>query len=357
MNPKRYNRQVILDKIGKSGQAKLAAAHVIIIGCGGLGAIAATYLAGAGIGHLSLIDGDLPEISNLHRQVFYTPDTKTSKAEALSSYITKYNNDVKVSAMSIMVNKSNIKSLIKDADVVLECTDQVLIKYLVNDTCAIQHIPLVYGAIHKYDGYVSFFNNQKDTDIHLRDIFPEPNLNIPTCAEVGVVNTLAGIIGLFQANEALKHITGAGPTLNGKLLTYDIVQNDQMKLTLKKSFDQDISEVWKNNTYQEKIGCDIPEITIEEFITRVEEFQVVSILNDKHHENITEETIHMPAEQFNIYEWEPEEESPAVFYCTSGKVSLQLVLQLKEEYPDAEVLSLKGGIKAYRKWNAAKDEH
>ena len=205
MSNERYIRQTTLEELGVEGQEKLNAAHAVVIGCGGLGSIAAPYLAGAGVGEITLVDGDVPHISNLHRQVFFSENqNQISKSEALADHIINLNSDIKVNAISEMLSNENVEGIIQNADIVLECTDDIITKYLVNDACHLAGIPMVYGAIYKYDGYVSFFENASIESIHLRDIFPEPDLDLLTCSQVGVLNTIAGLIGLLQANEAIK---------------------------------------------------------------------------------------------------------------------------------------------------------
>ena len=197
----RYNRQIILDQIGEAGQKKLLQSSVTIIGCGGLGSIIAPYLAGAGVGKLILVDRDKPHISNLHRQIVFKENETQSKARALGQFISAFNAEVNVAVIEEMLEKKNVSEIIPHSyeGIVVECTDDMVTKYLLNDYCHINKIPLVYGAIHKYEGYVSLFKNESQEDIHLRDIFPEINTEIPNCSEVGVMNTIAGIIGILQA--------------------------------------------------------------------------------------------------------------------------------------------------------------
>ncbi len=354
----RYHRHEILDLIGSSGQEKLSASHIAIVGCGGLGTIAGAYLAGAGIGKITLIDGDKPDITNLHRQVFYDINSDWSKAEQLKQYLENLNPEIFIEAHREFISKKNISQLLIEVNLVLECTDDILTKYLVNDYCNLHKIPMVYGSLHKYDGYISVFKNQSEDDIHLRDIFPNPDQDVPSCSEVGVINTIAGMIGILQANEAIKWLVGNNETLVGKLLIYNIINNEQTKLILKKNWQEDIKLTWNKNRYSMTYNCDIPEIEVEELFRDPENYQVISILNGKNHEPITDHTEHIQASEFNIYEWEPEDERKTVIYCNSGKVSLQLALQLKEEYPDHDILSLKGGIKAVKKYNEMiKDGH
>ena len=346
----RYDRHILLDLIGQEGQEKIRKAHVAVIGCGGLGAIAASYLAGAGVGTLTIIDGDSPDLTNLHRQVFYNLESNDTKSEQLSSYLSQFNPDVRVNTVSKYLAKNDIKESLAGADIVLECTDHIWTKYMVNDYCHMNHIPMIYASLHKYDGYLSTFLNRNYNDIHLRDIFPEPDDRIPNCSEVGVLNTIAGIMGLMQANEALKWITGIKDLVHNQLLVYNVVTNEQTKLKLRKTWKGDIIKTWSDNHYTMNNYCEIPEIEVEKLFQEPENYHIISILNGDNHVAITPDTSHIQASEFNIYEWEPEEERTTVIYCTSGKVSLQLALQLKEEFPDHEILSLKGGIKAVRKY-------
>ena len=350
MNKDRYIRQTLLDAIGDGGQDKLISAHVVVVGCGGLGSIAAPYLAGAGIGKLTLIDGDIPHVSNLHRQVFFDSEpSELSKAQALANHIQRLNPEVKLEVISQMLSKDRIHGLISHADVVLECTDNIHVKYMVNDYCAIHNIPMVYGAIHKYDGYVSFFENKDSNSIHLRDVFEEPNEDIPSCSEVGVMGTLAGVIGLMQANEAIKYISGAGQCLVGTLLTYNILNNDQMKLRLKKTYTKDLEVVFENSSYISEQVCAIYEITLEEVLKRREEFDLISILEDHEHESIDAGVLHTPLSQLDSKSWQSANK-PTVFYCMSGVRSGKLVNEILSQHPNEEVLSLAGGLKVFRKY-------
>lgn len=340
-----------MDAIGETGQAKLLKAHVIVIGCGGLGSIAAPYLAGAGIGKLTLVDGDRPDITNLHRQVFFAEEkTNATKAEELAKHIRKLNSDIELSIVSAMITKDSIQNIVEFADVVLECTDNIQVKYMVNDFCAANHIPMVYGAIHKYDGYASFFENKDDASIHLRDIFAEPNNDIPSCSEVGVMGALAGVIGLLQANEAIKYISGAGQNLIGQLLTYNILTNDQLKLRLKKTYDKSIEDEFRENTYVSEYVCATYEITLEGLISNRKNYDLISILEDHEHHDIDDEVGRYPLSQMVNRPWESIGR-PTVFYCMSGVRSGKLVNQILLDDPQANVYSLVGGLREYKKSN------
>jgi len=216
---------------------------------------------------------------------------------------------------------------------------------MVNDYCAIHGIPMVYGAIHKYDGYVSFFENKDDESIHLRDIFAEPNNDIPSCSEVGVLGTLAGVIGLMQANEAIKYISGAGKCLSGTLLTYNILNNDQMKLKLKKTFRDELESIFQKNSYVAEQVCASYEITIDQVMSNRENYQLVSILEDHEHKDIDGKVVHSPLSQMDTKTFE-EYEKPTVFYCMSGVRSGKLVNEILLRDPKTSALSLQGGLRA-----------
>ncbi len=343
----RYARQISLEEIGPKGQDLLLASQVTIIGCGGLGAIAATYLAGAGVGKITLVDADIPDVSNLHRQVFYTPEEKNTKAFALANYLKSFNPEIEIKVISEMLTKSNIESTLAQASLVLECTDDILCKYLVNDYCHLHNIPMIYGAIYKFDGYVSCFKNQDSASVHLRDIFPEPELDIATCAEIGVMNTIAGMIGLLQANEALKYLLSLGDSLSGKLLTYNCLSNEQMKLNLSKNWPYNMQEVYNQNDYQ-RLACSLEnELAWEVFLKDANSYTLVSILESFEHEDVTDQCYHQPMSRFNLAQIP--QDKPLVFYCLSGKRSATLSQQILDDHPDIEVFSMKGGLNEYHK--------
>jgi adenylyltransferase/sulfurtransferase len=345
----RYSRQTILPEIGEAGQQKLGSSHIAIVGCGGLGAIAAAYLAGVGVGHMSLIDGDIPDVSNLHRQVFYTEKDKLTKVEHLKTRLNALNPEIKIDCTAERLSKNNIDELLTGVDLVLECTDDQMCKYLVNDFCALEGIPLVYGAIHKYEGYVSLFRNSEESDTHLRDIFPLPDINIPVCSEVGVLNTIAGLIGILQANEAIKYILDIGNTLHGKLLTYDILACRQMILNLQKNWDKDIEQLYDESDYKTPACDHILEIEPSQLREQRSELQLISVMKPSEHQAIDEQCHHIEYENLNDKQLDKSKKK-IVIYCRSGRVSRMACSRLLEEDPQLNIYSLKGGYSAYLKY-------
>lgn len=345
----RYSRQTILPEIGEEGQAKLLASHVAIVGCGGLGAIAAAYLAGAGIGRLTLIDGDVPDVSNLHRQVFYTESDQQSKVEHLAARLSALNPEVKVEQFAQRLTKENIDQILTGVDLVLECTDDQMCKYLVNDFCALEGLPLVYGAIHKYEGYVTLFRNEKENDLHLRDVFPVPDLNIPVCSEVGVLSTIAGMIGILQANEAIKFLLNIGDSLHGRLLTYEILTARQLILKLQKNWKEDLDEVYEKNDYLTPACDHVVELELSEVLRDRSAVQLISVMTSSEHKAIDDACVHKLNKELSPADLDSNKK--VVLYCRSGRVSKMVASRLMAEDPSLQVYSLKDGFRAFQKHN------
>ena len=347
----RYSRQILLSEVGQAGQAKLTKSQVAIVGCGGLGSIAATYLAGAGVGTILLVDGDPPTVSNVHRQVLYTGNESQPKSEVLKHQLQALNPEIKVNTSPQYLTKDNIDAVLTGVDLIMECTDDIMCKYLVNDFAAIEQIPLVYGAIYKYEGYVSTFFNRQESDVHLRDVFPQPDETIPTCSEVGVLNTIAGLIGILQANEALKVILGIGEPLIGKLLTYDCLTNRQLVLTMNKSWSEDMVELFDRSSYLPLDCSMVPELSCDELDRDREKYTLVSVLSKEEHQAIDAQTLH--TQKVKLEEIEKfSDGKPLVLYCKTGRVSKTLAAQLMEDNAEHKVYSLKGGLKGYRKYKS-----
>jgi adenylyltransferase/sulfurtransferase len=217
-----FKRQITLSEIGEVGQQKLQNASVLVVGCGGLGSPIAVYLASSGIGKIHLIDFDTVDVSNLHRQVLYTlDDVGQSKAAVLSEFIKKRAPFTEVSFTNKPITKENVFELIESVNIVVDGTDSLPIKYLLNDACVIKNKPLVYGSLYKFDGYVSAFNVLQEDGSYssnLRDAFPKMATDIPNCEEAGTLNSIVGMIATQQVNEVLKIITGIGKPLTNELL-------------------------------------------------------------------------------------------------------------------------------------------
>jgi adenylyltransferase/sulfurtransferase len=219
---RRYSRHLLIPEVGVEGQERLAAARVLCIGAGGLGSPVLQYLAAAGVGRIGIMDDDTVDESNLQRQtIFATGDIGRPKAQVAAQRVAEVNPLVAADAIPIRFDTDNARELVKLYDVVVDCTDRFETRYLVNDACALEGKPDVYGSIFRFDGQVSVFWRGRGPCY--RCLFPEapPAGSVPTCAEGGVLGVLAGLVGTWQANEALKIILGIGDPLIGRVMLVD----------------------------------------------------------------------------------------------------------------------------------------
>ena len=222
----RYSRHLRLPEVGLEGQKKLEAARVLLVGAGGLGSPSAFYLAAAGIGTLRLADDDVVDRSNLQRQILHT-DARVGVAKVESAAITlsALNPRTTVEAVAERITSDNVEELLEGIDVVIDGADNFPARYLLNDACVNLGKPMVYGAVHRFEGQVSVFDagRQRGRAPCYRCLFPEPPPPeaAPNCAEAGVLGVLPGVIGLLQATEAIKLVLGLGTPLTGRLLHFD----------------------------------------------------------------------------------------------------------------------------------------
>lgn len=233
MESQRYNRQIILAEVGASGQEKLKQATVLIIGLGGLGAAVLPYLAAAGIGEIGLLDDDVIDVSNLQRQVIYkTTAIGNQKVAEAAKMAVELNPHVVINTVAERLSSKNAIALFDQYDIIVDGTDNLSTKYLINDACCAINKPFVYGSVFKFEGQVAVFNY--DNGPSYRCVFPEENASAASCNEAGVMGISVGIIGMFQANEVLKMVLGIGQMLSGKLLVYNMLTNEQQKFNVKK---------------------------------------------------------------------------------------------------------------------------
>ncbi len=350
-----FRRQITLSEIGKVGQQKLQEAKVLVVGCGGLGSPIAVYLASSGIGKIHLVDFDKVDTSNLHRQIFYSlADVGNYKSECLSNFIQQRAPFTEVSFSTEAITKENAVELISDYDIIVDGTDSLPTKYLLNDVCVILEKPLVYGSLYKFDGYVSSFNLlQKDGGFsaNLRDAFPEMNTDVPNCEEAGTLNAIVGIIATAQVNEVLKIITGVGKPLTNELLIYNALQNTQLKMKIApKIFKEKITSIFKIQTYYDAAcGTQNPDwqISPRELKNKIGDsnLELIAVLPNLKLPFKVHQTI--PIQEFDTNTLKVDEEKTYIMVCQKGLNSYKATEQLKEKYPTLNVLNLTGGISSY----------
>ena len=266
---KRYSRHLIMPEVGMDGQRRLKAGRVLCIGAGGLGSPAAMYLAAAGVGTIGLVDFDVVDFSNLQRQVIHgTPDVGRPKLDSARDRLLALNPHVEVKTYETALSSENALGLFEPYDVILDGTDNFPTRYLTNDACVLLGKPNAYGSIFRFEGQASVFGAKAGPCY--RCLYPEPPPPglVPSCAEGGVLGVLPGVIGVIQATETIKLLTGIGEPLIGRFLIYDALSMRFRELKLKKDPDCPVCGTHPTVTalidYEEFCGLrpEVPEVAV-----------------------------------------------------------------------------------------------
>jgi len=362
----RYHRQIILPQVGPDGQERLKNASILLVGAGGLGSPAALYLAAAGVGRLGVVDGDVVELSNLQRQILHdTPSVGRSKTESAHRRIARINPDIQVEEHPVRLDSENALRILQGWDVVVDGSDNFPTRYLVNDACVLLGIPLVYGAIFRFEGQASVFAHQGGPCYRCLFRDPPPPDMVPSCAEAGVLGVLPGLVGTIQATEAIKLVLGIGDSLVGRLLLVDTLQMDFREVELRRDPDcvvcGDTPSITSLIDYEEFCGGTtaplaepperppVPEIDVEELRARLGSDRVPAILDvrESHEWRISNlgpygaRLVPLGRLQEVLRELDPEED--LVIYCRTGHRSAIAVQQLAS-VGFARALNLRGGI-------------
>ncbi|TAH40413.1 MAG: hypothetical protein EYC69_11425 [Bacteroidetes bacterium] len=367
----RYSRQILLDSFGEDGQVKLKQAAVLVVGAGGLACPAMTYLVAAGIGHIGIMDDDTVERSNLQRQTLYsTNDIGRKKVNAAAGRLRALNPNVRVSEYDFVLSTENALDLIAQFDIVIDGTDNLAARYLINDACALLKKPWVYGSVYKFEGQVALFNfplsdNLRSADY--RSLFPEPPpaSSLATCNEVGVVGVVPGLIGLLQATECIKYLTNETPAINSKLICFDalnlsfesfeLLSNSSDKgsrpLTATEFHQKDYMEYCQSKTDG---SC---EINTEQFesIIKDRDFEIIDIREAHEFSTFSVfKTRHLPYSSINIEQFRSNGHNKIVFICRRGIRSKLLIEKLKSENVNGVFFSLIDGAEG---WNRLRDSN
>ncbi|MEH3113733.1 HesA/MoeB/ThiF family protein [Pedobacter terrae] len=337
----RYNRQMILPELGLKGQEKLKAAKVLIIGAGGLGCPILQYLTAAGVGKIGIVDDDVVELSNLHRQILYNHnDIGQAKAKVAATKLALLNPHVIFTAYNERLAAENAISICQEYDLVMDCSDNFNTRYLVNDTCVSLGKTLVFGSILAFEGQVAVFNHQGGANY--RDLYPAPPEESMTCATGGVIGILPGIIGLYMTNEIIKLICSIGDTLSGKLMTIDALTN---KVSVFKIASEKQTTIIKS---EKKAIKEIDQATLDQWLSANEdEVFLIDVREDYEHEENN-----IGGVNISLYELKDSlntipKNKKVVCYCQTGQRST-MALHVLEKVYEGEVYSLRRGLSAYR---------
>ncbi|KYG82324.1 molybdopterin-synthase adenylyltransferase MoeB [Roseivirga echinicomitans] len=362
----RYNRQIILPDFGIEGQEKLKSSSVLVIGAGGLGIPNLSYLAAAGVGRIGLVEFDEISLSNLQRQVMYkTKQAGESKGKSAVKVIQELNPNVKVEHFETRLDAENALAIIRDFDLVVDGSDNLPTRYLVNDACVLLGKPLVYAAVFRYEGQVSVFNAQRKDGSrgpNYRDLFPTPPPPemVPSCNEGGVFGALTGIIGAMQANEAIKLLTGLGIRLDGRLFLFDSQYFTTRFLNIKSNPENPLSgenpTITKLIDYEAFCGLseaknEADEITVQELHQLIESGNAPFILDVREpYEYVISNLkgLNIPLFELRAEFGRLSQNETIVIHCKSGQRSRKALELLKKE-GFLKLRHLKGGILAWQK--------
>jgi molybdopterin/thiamine biosynthesis adenylyltransferase/rhodanese-related sulfurtransferase len=342
----RHSRHILLPQVGAEGQTKLTNSRVLCLGAGGLGSPVIQYLAAAGIGHLTIVDDDVVEISNLQRQVIHrTSDVGCPKAKSAERFVNDLDPNISVNAINVRIDENNARELFEGHHLIVDGTDNIPTRYLIDETCRNLGIPWVYGSVYRFEGQVSVFNFKGGPTY--QDLFPEapPEHLIPSCSEAGVLGVLPGLIGSLQANEVIKIIVGIGQPLSGRLLIYDALESTQKILKFGNSNNEHVEEP---STSQSQIM--FHEIDSSNAITKMKQgwspyFIDVRSQQENDEARIAKAVDLCPhTEILSVIERIPKDVDVLV-HCRSGMRSQLAIMQLIEAgYDGSKMYNLSGGI-------------
>ena len=363
---RRYARHLIMPEVAMDGQRRLKASRVLCIGTGGLGSPLTLYLAAAGVGTIGLVDFDVVDLSNLHRQIIHTmADVGRPKIESAEEKLKAINPDLEVIRHEFAVDSSNALDLFADYDVIVDGTDNFPTRYLVNDACVLLGKPNVYGSIFRFDGQATVFHPPLGPCY--RCLYPEPPPAdlVPNCAEGGVLGILPGFIGIVQATETVKLLLGIGRSLVGRLMTYDALDMSVREFKVRKNPKCPICgpeptilalidyEAFCNPASRAPAPASSPaaaSITPLDLKRRLDAGELVEILDVRNPEEIAicriegSRLIPLPSLEGRIGELDPAR--PMVVHCKSGMRSAKAIALLRE-HGFEHLTNLDGGILAW----------
>lgn len=372
-NTERYLRQMQLKGFGLEAQQKLLQARVLIVGAGGLGCPVIQYLAAAGVGTLGIVDNDIVEVHNLHRQVIYQPgQAGQPKTACAATFVSCFHPDIKVETYNCRMTNHNAIDIMHSYNVVVDATDNVSSRYIINDAAYLLKKPLVYAAISQYEGQVAVFNAIVETGrtANYRDIFPnQPKPGtIRNCADAGVLGVLVAVVGGMQASEVIKLVTGIGTPLINTLLTYNLLHNQVYSVSVDPvnetpAYMPTNIEAFTQWKYSEE-ECDtttaIKEISAADFdvVLSTEIAEIVDVRNAGELPVVSEfKHVGLPLNiiEKNGYSFNKKK---IVVFCNTGTRSATAAIHLQKYLPtDYQIYNLQNGIIHWKNRNKSTNTH
>jgi molybdopterin/thiamine biosynthesis adenylyltransferase/rhodanese-related sulfurtransferase len=351
---RRYSRHLLIPEVGLAGQRKLAAARVLCIGAGGLGSPILAYLTAAGVGRIGIVDDDVVDLTNLQRQIVYTThDVGKKKVEVAVERLRALNPQVAFDPIPVRFDATNARELVRLYDVVVDGTDTFASRYLVNDACVLEKKPDVYGSIFRFDGQVSIFGGPGGPCYRCLFPHPPPPESVPTCAEGGVLGVLAGIVGTWQASEALKLILGIGNPLVGRLLLIDALDARMREIAVQR--DPECPLCGEHPSIREaaelayeRTPPSVPEVDIDGLDGLLARGSVLLDVREPHEAVLgtIEGAVSIPASQLEARLHELDSAKSYVVACRVGVRSVWAVTRMRDA-GFGRLHHLRGGLLAY----------
>ena len=349
-----YSRQMALKEVGATGQAKLRAARVLVVGCGGLGVPIISYLSGAGIGRLGLLDSDRLEPSNLHRQTLYAlADVGKLKAELAAERVRALNPDVDAQTHVMRINAQNAREVVSQYDLIIDCTDNFATKFMLNDVCVQLRKPVIFSSVYQYEGQLQVVRPDKEGAC-LRCVWPEATRDgiVGNCSEAGVLGPVPGVFGTLQALEALKILLSLPGQLTEEMLMIDLLTMSISRVRTRRS-----KECPRHAMSVTDPPPENAEFQFESLGEAIRDgFQIVDIREPEELEQIptpASQATHIPMAQLLHGPQKFEPAGKCLLVCASGRRSLAAALELRSRGLKA-VYSLRGGIQGLLQHDRAK---
>ncbi len=361
----RYSRHLMLPEVGLAGQEKLKRSSALIVGTGGLGSPISLYLAAAGVGRLGLVDYDKVEISNLQRQIVHTTSTLgVTKVESAKKHLSDLNPTIEVIPFNTALTSSNIDEIANSYDVIVDGTDNLTTRYLLNDYAGLHGKPYVYGSIFRFEGQVSVFDANKGACY--RCLFPEPPPPelLPSCSDAGVMGVLPGIVGCMEANETIKLLLGIGEPLINRMVLFDALEMQFTEIHLKKNsscplcgehpvihdlvdYEQFCGAPYRRTNRQESFSDCISPKELSIILNEKKDVLLIDVRNPVESQvSSLPGAIVIPLEMLSSRMQDIPHDQPIVVFCRTGGRS-QTAVGLMRQAGFTNVRSLQGGINAW----------
>ncbi len=357
MSDTRYDRQIKLQGFGAEGQRRLRQSRILVVGAGGLGVPVCLYLNAMGVGTLGIADGDVIETSNLHRQPAYgEADVGKPKTEVLAETLRAQNPQPRLELHPTFLVPSNVLEILEGYDLVVDATDRIPTRYLLDDACVIHRIPWVYGALHGFEGQLSVFNYQGGPTYRcLFPQIPKPG-EIPDCNQLGTLGVLPGIIGTLQALEAVKVACGLGEVLSGRLLLFNALEQESRHMRFKRTHSDGERQIHDAAHYH-AAQCDHGgAIGVTEYLERIQSEKEYLLVDVREADEFDE--FHLPgARNIPLMQLEASmdklAEFPAVYFiCKSGSRSAQAFRSFIARQPRANAWWILNGMEAWNTYHS-----